>query len=193
MAFLGSNVASEVGLRLLLIPIGSNVVTRAACCSVGVVIPVYSTFRAIERHDENERQKWLTYWAAYGSFTLVEVFSDKLLFWFPYYYHFKFAFLVWLQLPSTEGAKKIYNNHLRPFLLKHQARVDSLMGFARAEMARFISTHHEDFRFVKMMFRKMRGSDPRMRGGQEPAEDRGLHEIEGQTRLISNQESDHDD
>ncbi|MED6124080.1 hypothetical protein PIB30_055738 [Stylosanthes scabra] len=37
----------------------------------------------------------------YGSFSLIEVFTDKLISWFPMYYHMKFAFLVWLQLPST--------------------------------------------------------------------------------------------
>ncbi|XP_021301201.1 scarecrow-like protein 15 [Herrania umbratica] len=194
MAFLGSNVASGVGLRLLLCPLGSNIVTRAACCSVGIVLPVYSTFRAIERNDENEQQKWLTYWAAYGSFTIVEVFSDKLLSWFPYYYHFKFVFLVWLQLPSTEGAKRIYKNHLRPFLLRHQAKVDELMGFACAEMARFVSTHQEEFRFVRIMFRKMTGSaDTKVTGPAEPDKPRGLPEIEGQTRMISNPESDHNE
>ncbi|XWS42024.1 hypothetical protein CRYUN_Cryun17cG0133200 [Craigia yunnanensis] len=196
MAFLGSNVTSEVGLRLLLCPLGTNIVTRAACCSVGIVLPVYSTFKAIERNEENEQQKWLTYWAAYGSFTLVEAFSDKFLSWFPYYYHFKFAFLVWLQLPSTEGAKQIYKNHLRPFLLKHQARVDQLMGFGGAEMARFISMHQEEFQFVRTMFMKIRGSaNPKVRDATEPAESRRLHTIEGQTRMISNpeSESDHDD
>jgi receptor expression-enhancing protein 5/6 len=30
---------------------------------VGIVIPVYHTFKAIERKDENEEQKWLMYWA----------------------------------------------------------------------------------------------------------------------------------
>ncbi|XVF17857.1 hypothetical protein REPUB_Repub10bG0161100 [Reevesia pubescens] len=184
----------KVGLRLLLCPLGSNIVTRAACCSVGIVLPVYSTFRAIERKDENEQQKWLTYWAAYGSFTLVETFSDKLLSWFPYYYHFKFAFLVWLQLPSTEGAIQIYKNHLRPFLLKHQARIDQLMDFACAEMARFISTHQKELQFVRIMFMKIRGSgDAKVRGAVEPAESSGLRAIEGQTRMIPNPESDHDD
>ncbi|XP_022751370.1 HVA22-like protein k isoform X1 [Durio zibethinus] len=187
MAFLGSNVTSEVGLRLLLCPLGSNIVTRAACCSVGIVLPVYSTFRAIERNDANEQQKWLTYWAAYGSFTLVEAFSDKLLSWFPYYYHFKFAFLVWLQLPSTEGAKQIYKNHLRPFLLKHQAGVDQLMGFACAEMARFISTRPEEYQFVRTMLKKIRGS-----ARPKVSEPKGLRAISGQTRMISNPESDHD-
>uniref|UniRef100_A0A9I9CSU4 HVA22-like protein n=1 Tax=Cucumis melo TaxID=3656 RepID=A0A9I9CSU4_CUCME len=134
MALLGSAITNEVGLQLLLYPLGSNVVVRTACCSVGIVLPVYSTFKAIEKKDQNEQQKWLLYWAAYGSFSLVEAFSDKLLSWFPVYYHLKFAFLVWLQLPATDGAKKLYTSHLRPFLLKHQARVDRILGSISDEM-----------------------------------------------------------
>ncbi|XP_048335039.2 HVA22-like protein k isoform X2 [Ziziphus jujuba] len=103
MALLGSNIAGEVGLRLLLCPLGSNIVVRTACCSVGIVLPVYSTCKAIERKDHDDQQKWLLYWAAYGSFSLVEVFSDKFISWFPLYYHLKFAFLVWLQLPSVDA------------------------------------------------------------------------------------------
>ncbi|XP_022751371.1 HVA22-like protein k isoform X2 [Durio zibethinus] len=106
---------------------------------------------------------------------------------FPYYYHFKFAFLVWLQLPSTEGAKQIYKNHLRPFLLKHQAGVDQLMGFACAEMARFISTRPEEYQFVRTMLKKIRGS-----ARPKVSEPKGLRAISGQTRMISNPESDHD-
>ncbi|OVA04545.1 TB2/DP1/HVA22-related protein [Macleaya cordata] len=81
MALLGSSISSEVGLRLLLSPLGSNVVVRTACCSVGIALPVYNTFKAIENKDQNEQQKWLLYWAAYGSFSLAEVFSDKILSW----------------------------------------------------------------------------------------------------------------
>ncbi|KAG6382237.1 hypothetical protein SASPL_158130 [Salvia splendens] len=98
----------QVGLRLLLCPLGSNIVVRTACCSVGVVLPVYSTFKAIESKDQDDQHKWLVYWAAYGSFTVAETFTDKLLYWCPFYYHLKFAFLVWLQLPSVEvGLSKI--------------------------------------------------------------------------------------
>ncbi|GAB4848876.1 HVA22-like protein k [Ancistrocladus abbreviatus] len=102
MSILGSNITGDVGLRLLLSPLGSNIVIRTACCTVGTILPLYSTSKAIERKDQNEQEKWLRYWAVYGSFTLVEVFSDKLLSWVPMYYHLKFAFLVWLQVPSTE-------------------------------------------------------------------------------------------
>ncbi|WVZ09988.1 hypothetical protein V8G54_014518 [Vigna mungo] len=117
MDLLGSNLTSEVGLRLLLCPLGSNVVVRTACCGVGVALPVYSTFKAIESKDQNAQQNCLFYWAgetlpgslhcqwlerfSYGSFSLVEVFTDKLISWCPMYYHIKFAFLVWLQLPPT--------------------------------------------------------------------------------------------
>ncbi|KAH9656551.1 HVA22-like protein k [Citrus sinensis] len=96
-------LSGEVGLRLLLCPIGSNIVVRTACCSVGTILPVYSTFKAIESKDENEKQKWLVYWAVYGSFSIAEMFADKILCWFPLYHHVKFAFLVWLQLPSTNS------------------------------------------------------------------------------------------
>lgn len=34
-------------------------------CSVGIVLPVYSTFKAIEKKDQNEQQKWLLYWAGW--------------------------------------------------------------------------------------------------------------------------------
>ncbi|XP_061342375.1 HVA22-like protein k [Gastrolobium bilobum] len=120
MALLGSNIIGEVGLRLLLCPHGSNVVIRTTCCSVGIALPVYSTFKAIENRDQNAQHRCLLYWAAYGSFSLIEVFTDKHISWFPMYYHLKFAFLVWLQLPSTNGAKQLYGNLLRPFLLRHQ-------------------------------------------------------------------------
>jgi len=132
MALLGSGFTSEVGLRVLLSPLGSNVVLRTACCSIGIGLPVYSTFKAIESRDQNEQQKWLIYWAAYGSFSLVEVFTDKLISWFPMYYHVKFAFLVWLQLPTIEGAKQIYSNHLRPLSYDTKLKwIDSWMEYIR--------------------------------------------------------------
>ncbi|KAJ0010540.1 hypothetical protein Pint_34584 [Pistacia integerrima] len=89
----------EVGLGLLLSPISSNIVMRTACCGVGTVLPAYSTFKAIENDNRDEQRRWLLYWTVYGSFRAAEVFADKILYWFPLYYHVKFAFLVWLQLP----------------------------------------------------------------------------------------------
>ncbi|KAI4327567.1 hypothetical protein L6164_020011 [Bauhinia variegata] len=88
-------------------PLRSNIVIRTACCSVGVALPVYSTFKAIETKDQNAQQRCLLYWGS-----LIKVFSDKFLSWCPMYYRLKFAFLIWLQLPYTNGAKQLYVNHL---------------------------------------------------------------------------------
>ncbi|KAL3614118.1 HVA22-like protein k [Castilleja foliolosa] len=190
MALLGSNISSEVGLRLLLSPLGSNVVIRTACCSVGIVLPVYSTFKAIEAKDEGEQQKWLLYWAAYGSFSVVELFTDKFIYWsscglirFPLYYHMKFAFLVWMQLPSVEGARQLYMNHLRPFLLRHQSRLDQFVGFFYGEMVKFVSNHETEIHIAKKLLVKIllsvqeiihpsqtRGSGPANEGPPEQVE-----------------------
>ncbi|XP_076906703.1 HVA22-like protein k [Bidens hawaiensis] len=155
MSILGSNIPSEVGLRLLLCPLGSNIVLKTACCSVGVILPVYSTFKAIETNNRAEQQKLLLYWAAYGTFSVAEIFADKIISWFPLYHHMKFAFLVWLQLPTTNGAKQLYMNHLRPFLLKHQAKLDQIVAILYNETGKFISAHEGEFRFVKAIVMKI--------------------------------------
>ncbi|XP_044499808.1 HVA22-like protein k isoform X2 [Mangifera indica] len=190
MDALGSTLTNKVGLQLLLCPLGSNVVIRTACCSVGIALPVYSTFKAIERKDQDDQQKWLIYWAVYGSFSIVEVFSDKLLSWFPMYYHLKFAFLVWLQLPSAEGARQLYTNHLRPFLLRHQARVDKLVGFGNHQMVRVFSTHQAVFQFAKTVLMKIMGTgDLPFRGTSQQEH----NEIEGPPSPISETQSDHEE
>ncbi|XP_027361559.1 HVA22-like protein k [Abrus precatorius] len=168
MALLGSNITGEVGLRLLLCPLGSNVVIRTACCTVGIALPVYSTFKAIENKDENAQHRCLLYWAAYGSFSLVEVLTDKLISWCPIYYHLKFAFLVWLQLPPTSGAKQLYVNHLRPLLLRHQARIDQVLGLAYCEVIKLVSSYQTEIQFVRNMVVKITGSaDQMLRGATE--------------------------
>ncbi|XP_021888879.1 HVA22-like protein k [Carica papaya] len=195
MSILGSSVTNEVGLRLLLSPLGSNIVIRTACCTVGIGLPVYSTFKAIERKDPKEQQKWLIYWAAYGSFSLVEVFADKFLHWVPLYYHLKFAFLVWLQLPTIDGAKHLYDLHLRPFLSRHQARLDLLTGLAYGEMVKLIDAHQSEFQFARTLIVKITGSVDQILRGTGDSDQLRAHSTsdEGQTRTIMDVESDLDD
>lgn len=155
MALMGSAFGSEVGLRLLLSPAASNVIVRSACTIVGVGFPVYATHQAIERKDPVEQEMWLVYWAAYGCFSVTEIASDKLLAWFPMYYHAKFLFLVWLQLPSNYGARHFYVSLLRPFLLKHQVRLDRIVNGTRTDMEKFIVSHKHELLAVRNMFKKV--------------------------------------
>ncbi|CAG7886150.1 unnamed protein product [Brassica rapa] len=198
MALLGSGFTREVGLRVLLSPLGSNIVLRTACCSIGIGLPVYSTFKAIENRDQSAERKWLIYWAAYGSFSLVEVFTDKLISWFPLYYHAKFAFLVWLQLPTIDGAKQIYNNRLRPFLIRHQVSVDRLVDGVYGEMVKVVRTHQGGIRLVRSIIIKILGSGneaapPSERQEETPNISPEPEPSTATIRDLEESESDHED
>ncbi|KAI7736908.1 hypothetical protein M8C21_032339 [Ambrosia artemisiifolia] len=186
----GSNLPTEVGLKLLLAPLDSNIVIRTACCSVGIALPVYSTFKAIETKDQNEQQKWLLYWAVYGSFSVVEVFADKLISWSPLYYHMKLAFLIWLQLPTTNGAKQLYTNHLRPFFLRHQARLDQITGWFYSEAGKFISAHQAEFQFMKTVVMKILTSVKQLvNGSDQPATTQERRAIAGPRDHVESSDS----
>ncbi|KAI4295550.1 hypothetical protein L6164_035587 [Bauhinia variegata] len=185
---------SKVGLRLLLSPLGSNIVVRTACCSVGVLMPVYSTFKAIEKKDQNEQQRWLIYWAAYGSFSAAEIFAERVLSWFPLYYHMKFAFLVWLQLPTINGATQLYANHLRPFLMKHQARLDQIVEFVYGEMIKFISRQQAELQFARTLLAKLfMKANQIIRFIIRPVERQANRSTEGPKSRIQDLESEDED
>ncbi|XP_006657857.1 HVA22-like protein k [Oryza brachyantha] len=151
MALLAPAISGEVGLRLLLAPLSSNVVIRTASCAIGVGLPVYSTFRAIEKKDQREKERWLLYWAAYGSFSIAEVFADQILSSVPLYYHVKLAILVWLQFPSNCGAKYVYGRYVRPFFLKHQTKIDRILNILSKELTKFVSSHEDEIHFIENM------------------------------------------
>merc|ERR1711976_73889 len=95
-----------VGLALLLQPMTSAVVMPTVCTVVGTAYPVYQSLKCLEndRADESDVQ-WMTYWVVYGMLGLVEGASDKLLGWFPMYYHAKFAVRRWLRLPRRRAPR----------------------------------------------------------------------------------------
>ncbi|KAL1815457.1 hypothetical protein ACET3Z_018031 [Daucus carota] len=184
MDVLGTSIAGEVGLRLLLSPLNSTIVMRTACCSVGIVVPVYSSVKAIETGNQQDQKKWLLYWAVYGSFSIAEIYSDKLLSWFPSYYYVKLAFLIWLQLPDTQGAKILYKNHLQPFLKRHEAKIDRVMGLTYIEMAKLISSHQKELQYVKSILARITlsssGKAPSNTAGPAPPDNPAV--VEDQSR-----------
>ncbi|KAL5196735.1 hypothetical protein ABZP36_000247 [Zizania latifolia] len=145
MALLAPAISGEMGLRLLLAPLSSNVVIRTASCAVGIGLPVYSTFRAIENKDQEEKERWLLYWAAYGSFSIAEVFADQILSRLKQLAgsdYVKFAVL---------GSKHVYRRHVRPFFLKHQAKIDRILNILSKEFTKFVSSHGDEIHFIGNM------------------------------------------
>ncbi|XP_072260942.1 receptor expression-enhancing protein 6 isoform X1 [Pyxicephalus adspersus] len=99
------------------------------CNLIGFVYPAYTSIKAIESADKKDDTQWLTYWVVYGVFSVVEFFSDIFLFWFPFYYLGKCAFLLWCMAPfSWNGSQIIYSRFILPFFLKHHQTVDSVVS-----------------------------------------------------------------
>uniref|UniRef100_A0A3Q7FP57 HVA22-like protein n=1 Tax=Solanum lycopersicum TaxID=4081 RepID=A0A3Q7FP57_SOLLC len=191
MAMFASNLSSE---RITTF-IGRNSEGFPDWSVKGIVLPVYSTFKAIETGNRNEQHKWLLYWAgddAFRNFTNFFCFANlEIAFFstrFPLYYHVKLAFLVWLQLPSAEGAKQLYTNHLRPFLMKHQARLDHILELFHGELGKFISTHQAEIQFAKVLLGKTLLSVGNIL--QQPAQGRVVGTIEGPAEQVETSESE---
>ena len=63
------------------------------------------SYRAIESPNKEDDTQWLTYWVVFSFFSVIESFVDFILYWFPFYWAFKFGFLIYLFAPNTQGAK----------------------------------------------------------------------------------------
>ncbi|XP_004866000.2 receptor expression-enhancing protein 6 isoform X2 [Heterocephalus glaber] len=99
------------------------------CNLIGFVYPAYASIKAIESPSKEDDTVWLTYWVVYALFGLAEFFSDLLLFWFPFYYVGKCAFLLFCMSPGPwNGALLLYQRLVRPLFLKHHAAVDSAVS-----------------------------------------------------------------
>jgi receptor expression-enhancing protein 1/2/3/4 len=58
-------------------------------------------------------------------YTGAETVADYFIFWIPMYYELKVAFVLWLSLPTTNGARWLYKNHIDPFLKQNEQLIDS--------------------------------------------------------------------
>ncbi|XP_033633954.1 receptor expression-enhancing protein 5-like isoform X1 [Asterias rubens] len=95
---------------------------------LGFLYPAYCSVKAIESVRTEDDTQWLTYWVVYSGFGMVEFFSDIFLSWFPFYYLAKMLFLVWCMAPiSSNGSQFIYNRFIKPFVLKHQKKMDEAL------------------------------------------------------------------
>jgi receptor expression-enhancing protein 5/6 len=124
---------SSVGLvGMLAIWLYAGALAGIACNFIGFLYPAYMSVKAIESTDSEDDTEWLMYWVVYSTFSFTEVFSDVLLSWCPFYFLGKCAFLLWCMSPSNNGAKFIYTKLIRPFVKKHEAKIDDALNKATA-------------------------------------------------------------
>jgi len=120
-----------VGIVLISVYLVIGLAKELLCNLIGFVYPAYISVKAIESKDKNDDTEWLMYWVVFASFSCVEFFSDILLSWFPFYFLGKCIFLIWCMSPgSYNGSKVLYNRVIRPFVLKHESRIDGALNKA---------------------------------------------------------------
>lgn len=119
------------GSFLLLTLIFFGIGAGSVCSIVGFVYPAYKSLLAIESKHRGDDTQWLIYWVVYCFFSMIEVFTDFLLYWIPFYYAFKLAFLLWAMLPQTRGATFLYEAFLKDFLKKNESKIDQALDEAK--------------------------------------------------------------
>ncbi|KAG5980019.1 ER membrane protein DP1/Yop1 [Claviceps digitariae] len=99
---------------LIIFNLGGQLLTNFA----GFVIPGYYSLNALFTTDKEDDTQWLTYWVVFSSFTVIESFFN-IVYWFPFYFVFKFIFLLWLSLPAFRGAEIIFRSFMVPTLSRY--------------------------------------------------------------------------
>ncbi|ORZ06717.1 TB2/DP1, HVA22 family-domain-containing protein [Absidia repens] len=107
-----------------------NVSGQLISSFIGWFYPAHATLHAIEYPSHELRQQWLTYWVVLGLLQSIEYFEDTILYWMPFYYLFKTAFLLYLMLPSVTGASTLYM-----LLFQHHGHANKLSPVNKAKQA----------------------------------------------------------
>ena len=101
-----------------------NLFGKYITCIVGVTLPAYWSIKAIESPVYDDDKQWLTYWAIYGIFTLLDQFANIILRIIPFYFVIKILFLIWCFMPNTMGALFVYNKLVGPYFRKYENKID---------------------------------------------------------------------
>ncbi|KAJ6787579.1 hypothetical protein PWT90_00662 [Aphanocladium album] len=99
---------------LIIFNLGGQLLTNFA----GFVIPGYYSLAALFTETKDDDTQWLTYWVVFAFFSVIESFFN-IVYWFPFYFVFKFVFLLWLSLPMFRGAEIVFRSFLAPTLSRY--------------------------------------------------------------------------
>ena len=95
---------------------------------VGTLYPAFWTIKSIETNNLKDQKNWLTYWAVFGFFILVDMFSPIIIKFIPFYFVFKIIFLIWLFMPGSSGCTIIYNLVVKKILRKYEDELDNAVN-----------------------------------------------------------------
>jgi hypothetical protein len=108
-----------------------------------IVYPAYRSFKAVRNKNLKEYLRWIVYWIVYAFFTCVELLTDALMSWFPFFYEIKVIALIWLLGPSSRGAMKVYKSIIHPTLIsREQVKTKLIFIFHETKLTQFYCHTH---------------------------------------------------
>ena len=115
-----------IGLIISLILVYLNIFDTIITNLLGTLYPAFWTIKSIENNDLIEQKNWLTYWAVFSFFILLDMLSPIIIKFIPFYFVMKIMFLIWLFMPGTHGCKFIYNLIVKKIFRKYEDKVDNV-------------------------------------------------------------------
>ncbi|KAK2734664.1 hypothetical protein FQN57_001609 [Myotisia sp. PD_48] len=94
------------------------------------LFPIFASYKALRSGDLNHLAPWLMYWVVYSIIILAESWTLFIIGWLPFYSWVRLCLLLYLVLPQTQGAKKIYLEYVEPFLQHHENEIEVFIGRA---------------------------------------------------------------
>lgn len=94
-----------------------------------IIYPAYRSFKAVRNKNLKEYLKWIVYWIVYAFFTCLELLTDAIMSWFPFYYEIKVITFIWLLGQSSRGAMKFYKTCVHPMLITREQVIDNKINW----------------------------------------------------------------
>ncbi|KAI0477449.1 TB2/DP1, HVA22 family-domain-containing protein [Xylariaceae sp. FL0804] len=107
-----------------------NIVAHFIASIVSFLFPLFASYKALKTSDPAQLTPWLMYWSVLSCAVLVESWTEFILVWVPFYSWIRLGFLTWLVLPSTQGARVLYEAYLHPYLEENELAIEDFIASA---------------------------------------------------------------
>eukprot|EP00667_Euglena_gracilis_P025298 EG_transcript_29625 len=100
--------------------------------AVAFLLPVLSSYQALESKDKDQQRHMLQYWMVFGLLFVVESYIEWFFARFRLgYWVVKIVFVLWIQSPRFGGAQLIYDKVLVPYVGAHEDWLDAQLCSAK--------------------------------------------------------------
>jgi len=110
---------------------------------IAVLFPIFASYKALRTSDPAQLSPWLMFWVVSAILSTIEFHLSFILTWVPLYWWLRFGLYLYLILPGQQGATYIYQTHVHPFLVQHEADID-----------RYISEGHDQAKALGLQYMK---------------------------------------